>query len=63
VRNTPNEKNFYEVPEDDLPLHCPLPGTSQWCSHPRVFIPVADTGEARCPYCGALYRLVARKSA
>jgi uncharacterized Zn-finger protein len=28
-----------------------------WNSHPRVFLPVEETGEAKCPYCGAEYYL------
>jgi uncharacterized Zn-finger protein len=35
-----------------------MPGMYLWNSHPKVFIPVADTGEAKCPYCGAEYHLV-----
>ena len=54
---TPNDKNDYSVTRDDLPLHCPTPEMSKWNSHPKVFIPVEDTGEARCPYCGAVYHL------
>ncbi len=54
----PNTENFYEITSKDLPLHCPLPGTSLWNSHPRVFLPIEDTGEAKCNYCGARYRLV-----
>ena len=46
-----------EVTEKDLPLHCPMPGQSVWNAHPRVFLPVEQKGEARCPYCGTLYRL------
>lgn len=57
---TPNARNFYEVTREDLPLHCPLPGTSLWNSHPRVFLPVDRLGEAKCGYCGAVYRLVDR---
>ncbi len=53
----PNTQLRYEVTQNDLPLHCPLPGKSLWNSHPRVFIPVEDTGEAHCPYCGALFVL------
>ena len=52
-----NARNRYEIGHADLPLHCPLPGTSLWNSHPRVFIPVQETGEAHCPYCGALFVL------
>ena len=47
----------YEVTRADLPLHCPMPGMSLWDAHPRVFIPVEETGTATCPYCGAEYTL------
>mgnify|MGYP000008093297 FL=1 len=30
-----------------------------WNSHPKVYLDVAKTGEARCPYCGTVYRLKA----
>ncbi len=55
---TPNAKDYYEVTRDDLPLHCPLPGTSLWNSHPRVYLPIEESGEERCPYCGAVFVLV-----
>ena len=48
-----------EVTEKDLPLHCPLPSQKLWNTHPRVFLDVARTGEARCPYCGTVYKLKA----
>jgi uncharacterized Zn-finger protein len=40
-------------------IHCPHPkaGMELWNSHPRVFLDVAKTGEATCPYCGTVYRL------
>jgi len=50
-------ENVYEVTESDLPVHCPMPGTSLWDSHPRVFIPLDQNTEAACPYCGAVYKL------
>jgi uncharacterized Zn-finger protein len=46
-----------EVTEKDLPLHCPTPSMSLWDAHPRVFLPIEETGEALCPYCGTLYKL------
>jgi len=55
---TPNSKTEYRVSKADLPLHCPTAEMSKWNSHPRVFIPIEDTGEARCPYCGAVYHLI-----
>lgn len=39
----------------DLPLHCPTPGAPLWARHPRVFLDVLKSGEAKCPYCGAHY--------
>jgi uncharacterized Zn-finger protein len=54
---TPNAQKVYRVTAKDLPLHCPMPGTSQWNSHPRVFLPIEATGEAKCAYCGADYKL------
>jgi uncharacterized Zn-finger protein len=41
----------------DLPVFCPNPTMPLWSSHPRVFLDVADSGEARCPYCGTVYVL------
>ena len=48
-----------EVSAADLPLHCPTNEVALWCSHPRVFLDIADTGRAMCPYCGTKYRLTA----
>jgi uncharacterized Zn-finger protein len=52
-----NAQNRYEVTRAQLPLHCPMDGMSLWNSHPRVFLPIEDTGEVQCPYCGAQYIL------
>ncbi len=46
-----------EVSPADLPLHCPIPESLLWCMHPRVFLPIEETGEAKCPYCGTEYKL------
>jgi len=55
---TPNSKQAVEVRSSDLPIHCPSSDSSLWNSHPRVYIPVQENGgEARCPYCGTLYKL------
>jgi len=53
-----NAKNRYEVKRSDLPLQCPMPGMSLWNSHPRVYLPLEEHGQAKCPYCGADYVLV-----
>ena len=46
-----------EVTAADLPLHCPMPSMVLWNAHPRVFLPIAQRGEALCPYCGTRYSL------
>jgi uncharacterized Zn-finger protein len=53
-----NRDRIVEVTAEDLPLHCPMPSQRLWNSHPRVFLPVDRIGEALCPYCGTLYRLI-----
>ena len=55
----PNAKSAIEVKGDDLPIHCPITGSSLWNSHPRVYIPVQENGgEAKCPYCGTMFKLI-----
>ena len=52
-----NAQDRYEVTRADLPLSCPMPGMSLWNSHPKVYLPIEKTGQAKCPYCGADYVL------
>ena len=56
--DTANAERSYRVTRADLPLHCPMPDTYLWNSHPKVFLPIEETGEAKCPYCSASYTLV-----
>jgi uncharacterized Zn-finger protein len=55
---TASTERVYEVSRGDLPLSCPTPGQKLWNSHPRVYLPIEETGEASCPYCSAVYQLV-----
>lgn len=57
---TPNDQNFYEITDEDLPLCCPLPGSSLWNSHPRVYLTLDENDRAQCHYCGARFTLVTR---
>jgi len=45
------------VTHQDLPLSCPMPSMTLWNAHPKVFLPIEDTGQAKCPYCGTEYAL------
>ena len=56
MSNENTKQQYVEVTAQGLPLFCPTPSTSLWSSHPRVAIPVEKLGEARCPYCGTLFR-------
>ena len=38
-------------------VFCPNPAMALWSSHPRVYLNVADSGSARCPYCGTVDQL------
>lgn len=47
----------YDVTKSDLPLSCPMPNMRIWDAHPRVYLPIEETGNAECPYCGAEFFL------
>ena len=40
-------------------IFCPSPRADMklWNSHPRVYLDIAQTGAAKCPYCGTVYKL------
>ena len=52
-----NTQTQYQVTTHDLPLSCPMPAMALWNSHPRVYLPIEQSGWAKCPYCGAEYTL------
>ncbi len=54
-----NTQRVYEITHDDLPLSCPTREMRLWDAHPRVYLPIEDTGEAVCPYCEAKFILKA----
>ncbi len=54
-----NTQKRVEVSRADLPISCPLPSQKLWNAHPRVYLPLEDSGEASCPYCGTHYVLSA----
>jgi uncharacterized Zn-finger protein len=59
------DKNLIELSAKDLNpqggIHCPNPlaGMQVQDTHPKVYLLVAATGEAKCPYCGRVYQLKA----
>ena len=46
-----------QIKADKLPAFCPNPAMPLWNAHPKVFLDVATTGSASCPYCGTHYTL------
>jgi uncharacterized Zn-finger protein len=40
-------------------VFCPSPLAAMkiWNSHPKVYLDVAHSGHAKCPYCGTVYQL------
>ncbi len=45
------------VTQQDLPLSCPLDDMILWNAHPKVYLPIEQTGDETCPYCGTHYVL------
>jgi uncharacterized Zn-finger protein len=52
-KNTQN-KTAYQVSKH-ADLTCPLPGSSQWNWHPKIYLPIEKTGRVKCPYCSTEY--------
>ena len=58
-----NKMHDIELKAADLNSHggvfCPSPlaDMKTWNTHPKVFLDVARTGQAKCPYCSTVYRL------
>lgn len=46
-------------------VFCPSPAADMalWNAHPKVYLDVARTGQAACPYCGTVYQLKAGEKA
>ena len=40
-------------------IFCPSPKADMklWNMHPRVYLDIAQSGAAKCPYCGTVYKL------
>ena len=63
MSTTPRNDAVVELVAKDLNanggIFCPSPKTGMqlWNSHPRVFLEIAQTGGAKCPYCGTVYKL------
>jgi uncharacterized Zn-finger protein len=43
--------------QGDVVCPSPLADMKIWNSHPKVYLDVARTGEAKCPYCSTVYKL------
>jgi uncharacterized Zn-finger protein len=58
-----SEQSVVEVTAAELQgpgvIACPNPKMALWSTHPRVFVDLSYNGEAKCPYCGTVYRLKA----
>ncbi len=60
-----NNEEVVELTAQDLNasggIFCPSPkaGMKLWNTHPRVYLDIAQSGGAKCPYCGTVYQLKA----
>ncbi len=57
----PEPTGVVHVNAKDLQGHgvvfCPNPKMPLWSSHPKVYLDLSKSGDARCPYCGTQYLL------
>lgn len=53
----PCEPRYCEITKEALPLSCPMADESSWDVHPRIYLPIEETGRKMCPYCGTTYIL------
>lgn len=54
---TASTEKVYTITIADTPLCCPMLNMRLWDSHPRVYLPITETGKETCPYCEATYIL------
>jgi uncharacterized Zn-finger protein len=47
----------YLVHRSDLPLSCPTDAMELWNAHPKVYLPIEETGSEVCPYCSSQFVL------
>ncbi len=50
-------KKEYIIHPSDLPLSCPTDEMTLWNAHPKVYLPIEETGMEVCPYCGSKFIL------
>ncbi len=50
-------EKLYMVRRSDLPLSCPTDLMELWNAHPKVYLPIEQTGSEVCPYCGSRFVL------
>ena len=61
--NTIRKDAVVELSAKDLNANggvfCPSPKADMkvWDTHPKVYLDVGHSGEAKCPYCGTVYKL------
>ena len=51
------KEKVYFIKPQDLPLSCPTDAMDLWNAHPKVYLPIEQTGTEVCPYCGSKFVL------
>lgn len=63
MSTVPRKEAVVELVAKDLNanggIFCPSPKADMklWNTHPRVYLDIAQSGAAKCPYCGTVYKL------
>lgn len=53
------KEKIYFIHPHDLPLSCPTDKMDLWNAHPKVYLPIEQSGTEVCPYCGSKFVLQA----
>ena len=54
-KNTSCAKKRVVVRAPWAPVACPPEEDTLWNGHPRVYLPLHERKECKCPYCGTVY--------
>jgi uncharacterized Zn-finger protein len=63
MSTSPRKEAVIELVAKDLNsnggIFCPSAKADMklWNNHPRVYLDIAQSGAAKCPYCGTVYKL------
>lgn len=56
-KQSESSQKIHVVHRRDLPLSCPTAAMDLMSTHPKVYLPIEQSGIEVCPYCGSRFVL------